>query len=607
MHTGARSARGFAALPAFKEICDFFAAELTAQLADARSMTTAKLDAPVNKLARMLNSTSIKRVLLERIADRRLRPADRRPRGADRQGRARCDGGRQHLGADAAARRHARRGARPPAGPRGGGRRVSVALKVDEAPLVLNRGFAETMALKRSAGLETVACWQSDAQWIDREVRDQLDALFAHRVYFATASTRDARSAAGLTMAEFSDTVRPRVGHLGALGRPDADCICHAITRSRAGPRRRGVRRRSSARRFRFVSIASGSRSTPLASASVVGIVWPTCDSRTGSETSGRRREGTSTSRAPRSVRGRGVSAAANGRRCPRIARAGQARRRSPRSRRSGFPRLRRRSPRAIASWSSSISRTAYGGPPPRRASADRSRGARPRDARAHLAVSPRAQQSDPPPVQSTASDHDDSAAAEAPFRRRSGGALPVPSTRRWRCADVLRARSSRRRSAAEGRDDRSIHPTATAPASLEPDRVALTSSVACAMRATTCTSAPAPCRWRGRCPTRRPCAAHSRPALTPPTRASAGGRAAIGPAELRLSEGRVPHDFLRATHRVSRARSTASTRCGRLPWPRHQSSARARVHRAICCSSSTTSGTSTTVSQPSSSATTTF
>ena len=50
--------------------------------------------------------------------------------------------------------------------------RVAVALKVDEAPLVLNRGFAETMALKRSAGLETVACWQTDAQWIDREVRD---------------------------------------------------------------------------------------------------------------------------------------------------------------------------------------------------------------------------------------------------------------------------------------------------------------------------------------------------------------------------------------------------------------------------------------------------
>ena len=100
--------------------------------------------------------------------------------------------------------------------------RTAVALKVDEAPLVLNRGFAETMALKRSAGLETVACWQTEAQWTEREVRDQLDALFAHRVYFATASVRDARSSVELTMAEFSDSVRPGIEHLSALGHPDA-------------------------------------------------------------------------------------------------------------------------------------------------------------------------------------------------------------------------------------------------------------------------------------------------------------------------------------------------------------------------------------------------
>ena len=99
--------------------------------------------------------------------------------------------------------------------------RTAVALKVDEAPLVLNRGFAETMALKRSAGLETVACWQTDAQWTDRDVCAQLDALFAHRVYFATASVEDARHAASLMMAEFSDTVRPGIRNLSALGRPD--------------------------------------------------------------------------------------------------------------------------------------------------------------------------------------------------------------------------------------------------------------------------------------------------------------------------------------------------------------------------------------------------
>jgi hypothetical protein len=52
-------------------------------------------------------------------------------------------------------------------------------------------------------------------------VRDQLDALFAHRVYFATASVRDARAAASLMMAEFADTVRAGDANLSALGRPD--------------------------------------------------------------------------------------------------------------------------------------------------------------------------------------------------------------------------------------------------------------------------------------------------------------------------------------------------------------------------------------------------
>lgn len=208
-------------LPEFKEISEFFTAELTAQLADARSTTTAKLDAPVNKLARLLNSPSIKRVLLN---DSLRLDFDRVIAGAEVLV---VKGALGAMGAgntsvlmqlivgmlDAAL---ARQQDLIPAD-----RRVAVALKIDEAPLVLNRGFAETMALKRSAGLETVACWQTDAQWVDREVRDQLDALFAHRVYFATASARDARAAVELTMAEFSDTIRPGVEHLSALGHPD--------------------------------------------------------------------------------------------------------------------------------------------------------------------------------------------------------------------------------------------------------------------------------------------------------------------------------------------------------------------------------------------------
>ncbi len=209
------------ALPEFREISEFFTAELSAQLADARSTTTAKLDAPVNKLARLLNSPSIKRVLLndslrvdfDRVIARAEVLVVKGALGA--MGAGNTSVLMQLLVGmlDAAL---ARQQDLVPTE-----RRVAVALKVDEAPLVINRGFAETMALKRSAGLETVACWQADAQWTEREVRDQLDALFAHRVYFATASTRDARDAVALTMAEFSDTVRPGIERLSSLGRPD--------------------------------------------------------------------------------------------------------------------------------------------------------------------------------------------------------------------------------------------------------------------------------------------------------------------------------------------------------------------------------------------------
>jgi hypothetical protein len=209
-------------LPEFKEIAEFFTAELTAQLADSRSTTTAKLDAPVNKLARLLNSPSIKRVLLndsltidfDRVIAGREVLVVKGALGAMGAGNTSVLMQLLIGMLDAAL---ARQQDLVPAT-----ERVAVALKVDEAPLVLNRGFAETLALKRSAGLETVACWQTDAQWTDREIRDQLDALFAHRVYFATASARDARDASNLMMAAFADVVRPEVGGLPVLGRPDA-------------------------------------------------------------------------------------------------------------------------------------------------------------------------------------------------------------------------------------------------------------------------------------------------------------------------------------------------------------------------------------------------
>ncbi|MHB8243127.1 MAG: replication-relaxation family protein [Solirubrobacteraceae bacterium] len=221
------------ALPEFKEISEFFTAELAAQLADARSTTTAKLDAPVNKLARLLNSASIKRVLLnssltvdfDRVIAQQEVLVVKGALGAMGAGNTSVLMQLLLGMLDAALARQQDLVSAE--------QRIAVALKIDEAPLVINRGFAETMALKRSAGLETVACWQTDAQWVDRDVRDQLDALFAHRVYFATSSARDARAAVTLTMAEFSDTVRPGIGNLSSLGRPDVRLHLpkhHAIT-----------------------------------------------------------------------------------------------------------------------------------------------------------------------------------------------------------------------------------------------------------------------------------------------------------------------------------------------------------------------------------------
>jgi hypothetical protein len=217
-----RVARHLRGLPEFKEVGDFFAQELAAQLRDARAMTTSKLDAPVNKAARILNSAAVKRVLQNTsltidfdaiIASGEVLIV----KGATGKVGAGNTAVLMQLLVGMLDASLARQQDDVPAE-----ERVAVALKIDEAPLVINRGFAQAMALKRSAGLETVACWQMDSQWEDRAVRDQLDALFAHRVYFATASTDDARRAASLMMAAYSDQVRSDDRDLPVLARPDA-------------------------------------------------------------------------------------------------------------------------------------------------------------------------------------------------------------------------------------------------------------------------------------------------------------------------------------------------------------------------------------------------
>ncbi len=418
------------ALPEFKEISEFFTAELTAQLADARSTTTAKLDAPVNKLARLLNSASIKRVLLNeslRVDFDRVIAGEEVlvVKGAlGAMGAGNTSVLMQLLVGmlDAAL---ARQQDLVPAE-----RRVAVALKVDEAPLVINRGFAETMALKRSAGLETVACWQTDAQWTEREVRDQLDALFAHRVYFATASARDARDAVALTMTEFSDTVRPGVERLSSLGRPDvrlhlpkhhaiaswltpdgrqspfvAQTLPLVVDRERlafhAGPPA-GARRPSSRR---FAPAALGA--PPARRCHHRHELEPrellehrVCAVRLDGGRGGLGRGAARGAMARNSIGSR-----------RELPRAGRARRRAQRS---------------LGQADRVTART-------------RARSARPGDARADRFDAPRPHKPTAPALQQWPGGDDHAAAAEAPFRCRSRGALPVPSSRRRWDSNVLR------------------------------------------------------------------------------------------------------------------------------------------------------------------------
>jgi protein involved in plasmid replication-relaxation len=216
----ARVADRLLELPAYAEVATFLDQELPAQLADARASTTAKLDAPANKLARVLNSPAVKRVLLndslridfDVLIERREVLVVRGALGEVGAGNVAVLMQLLLGMLDAALGRVQDR--------RDGAQRAAVALKIDEAPLAINAAFAQTLALKRSAGLETMACWQTDAQW-EPELRDQLDALFAHRVLFATASASDARAGSALLMSEFSDQVRAGDEQLARLASPD--------------------------------------------------------------------------------------------------------------------------------------------------------------------------------------------------------------------------------------------------------------------------------------------------------------------------------------------------------------------------------------------------
>ncbi len=248
--------------------------------------------------------------------------------------------------------------------------------------------------------------------------------LFAHRVYFATASTQDARAAVALTMAEFSDTVRPDTGRLSASGALMCVRDRPSTMRSRAGVPPRADRRPSWPRpcRWRPPRPPSPPRPRPAP---------PRCPPSDGP--------------APASL-GAGARAGVGLRR-DRIERSGLPARhgtwacdRDPTQATDAIelaplPSAAAVSYRELAVIDGARSLRRVG-----------------RGERAELAPEPLdleilllagelgkpAEQPDPPPLQPGARRHDDPAAAQAPGRRGPGRAFSVPRGRRRRRADGL-------------------------------------------------------------------------------------------------------------------------------------------------------------------------
>ena len=82
--------------------------------------------------------------------------------------------------------------------------RVRVAVKVDEAHLIINESFANALATLRSGGLEVVAAWQYGEQIQDPKIRAGMMSLLRQRCMFSMGETQDARLMSELTMSVYS-------------------------------------------------------------------------------------------------------------------------------------------------------------------------------------------------------------------------------------------------------------------------------------------------------------------------------------------------------------------------------------------------------------------
>ena len=190
----------------FTETATFFGRDLPDDLRRAPTLTTGKLDAPRNKILRLLVESldkvlrhPIQLSLDEIISRREVLVVDGRMGtfGADN-----CRVMMQFIlsliyGA------LQRQQQRPEA------ERARVALRVDEAHLVLNESFANALATLRSAGLEVVAAWQYSDQIQDDKIRGGLMSLLRQRCMFSVGEIADARELSKIAMSAYADSIHP--------------------------------------------------------------------------------------------------------------------------------------------------------------------------------------------------------------------------------------------------------------------------------------------------------------------------------------------------------------------------------------------------------------
>lgn len=227
--------------PWFTDTATFFGRELPNDLANAAAQTNAKLDAPRNKLLRLMVESldkvlrhPIQLSLDEVIARREVLIVDGKMGtfGADN-----CRVMMQFV-------LTALYGALQRAQQLPEEQRPRVALKVDEAHLIINDSFADALATLRSAGLEVTAAWQYGEQIQDPKLRGGLMSLLRQRCMFSMGESQDALEMSRIAMAAYTDLIRDDTASRARLrvtpdtifNLPNHHTVCSWISRGARQP-----------------------------------------------------------------------------------------------------------------------------------------------------------------------------------------------------------------------------------------------------------------------------------------------------------------------------------------------------------------------------------